>query len=113
MPRIIKRPLAETDLIDIWLFITEDSVINADAYLRRIEQLFRVLADQPLMGQNRNEIADSIKSFPIESHVIFYYALDDGIDIVRVLHGARDIEAVFYNKRISHFKDKLSGDGLR
>lgn len=94
MPRIIKRPLAETDLIGIWLFIAEDSVENADAYLRRIDQLLRVLAEQPLMGHTRNEIADDIKSFPIESHVIYYNALDDGIDIVRVLHGAMDVEVI-------------------
>ncbi len=50
MPRILKRPLAETDLIDIWLFIAEDSVQNADAYLRRIDTLLKVLAEQPLMG---------------------------------------------------------------
>ena len=74
MPRILKRPLAETDLIDIWLFIAEDSVQNADAYLRRIDTLLKVLAEQPLMGQTHNKITNNIKSFPVESHVIYYYA---------------------------------------
>ena len=95
MAKIIKRPLAEVDLLDIWLYIAEDSVQNADGYLRRIEQAIEVLAEKPLMGRSRNEIAVSIRSFPVESHVVFYYAVDGGIDIVRVLHGMRDFEAIF------------------
>ena len=95
MPVILKRPQAKIDLIDIWSFIAEDSPQNADNYLHKIESVFTILATQPLMGQNRNEIQANIHSFPVESYTIFYYALDDGIDIVRVLHGAQDVKAIF------------------
>ncbi len=47
------------------------------------------------MGRARQELADSMRSFPFGRYVIFYVPLEDGIDVVRVLHSARDIDAVF------------------
>ena len=55
----------------------------------------RVLATQPMMGRARDELAPGVRSFPFGRYVVFYMPLDDGIDVVRVLHGARDIDAVF------------------
>lgn len=95
MPHINKRPQAEIDLIDIWLYIAEDSPQNADQYLRRIDKVFNILAEQPLMGKNRNDIESDIRSFPVDDHIIIYFPLDNGIDIVRVLGAAQDIKALF------------------
>src|SRR5690606_18020582 len=95
MPVIYKRPQAKTDLIDVWLYIANDSSQNADQYLRKIEQAMQTLSEQPLMGKSRSEIHDGIRSFPIDSHVILYFPLEDGIDIVRVLGGGQDIESYF------------------
>ncbi len=60
-----------------------------------IDEQFRVLATQPSMGRARDELAPDVRSFPFGRYVIFYMPLDDGIDVVRVLHGARDVDAVF------------------
>lgn len=40
-------------------------------------------------------LAPDVRSFPFGRYVIFYLPIDDGIDVVRVLHSARDIDAVF------------------
>ncbi len=53
------------------------------------------MATQPMMGRARDELALGVRSFPFGRYVVFYVPLDDGIDVVRVLHGARDIDAVF------------------
>jgi toxin ParE1/3/4 len=50
---------------------------------------------QPMMGRARDEIEQGLRSFPFGRYVIFYMPSDDGIDVVRVLHSARDIDAVF------------------
>ena len=55
----------------------------------------RVLATQPMMGRARDELAPRVRSVPFGRYVVFYVPLDDGIDVVRVLHGARDIDAMF------------------
>jgi toxin ParE1/3/4 len=36
-----------------------------------------------------------LRSFPVGRYVIFYLAIPGGVQIVRVLHGARDIEVAF------------------
>lgn len=95
MPRITRRPLAETDILEIWDYIADDSLAAADRWVDRLDEQFRLLAAQPMMGRARDELAPGVRSFPFGRYVVFYVPLDDGIDVVRVLHGARDIDAVF------------------
>ena len=95
MPQVTRRPLAETDILEIWDYIAEDSLAAADRWVDQLDEQFRVLATQPMMGRARDELAPGVRSFPFGHYVVFYVPLDYGIDIVRVLHGARDIDAVF------------------
>ena len=41
-------------------------------------------------------MSQNLRSFPFGRYVIFYLALPGGIEIVRVLHGARDLDAIFH-----------------
>ena len=95
MPQVALRPLAETDILEIWDYIADDSLAAADRWVDRLDEQFRLLAAQPMMGRARDELAPGVRSFPFGRYVVFYVPLDDGIDVVRVLHGARDIDAVF------------------
>jgi toxin ParE1/3/4 len=95
MPVIRKRPRALDDLSEIWSYIADDSVAQADAFIDSIDEQLRMLATQPLMGRAREELAPNLRSLPISRYVIFYEALPDGIVIVRVLHSARDVDAQF------------------
>jgi toxin ParE1/3/4 len=95
MPQVARRPLAQTDILDIWDFIADDSVVAADRWVDDLDAHFRVLAAQPMMGRARDELAPGVRSFPIGRYVVFYVPLVDGIDVVRVLHSARDIDATF------------------
>jgi toxin ParE1/3/4 len=95
MPRVTRRPLAEADVLHIWDHIADDSLTAADHWVDRLDEEFRLLASQPMMGRARDELASGVRSFPFGRYVIFYVPLDDGIDVVRVLHGSRDIDAIF------------------
>ena len=95
MARIVRRPLAAADVDEIWDYIAEDSPEQADAWVDRLDAKLRVLATQPTMGRAREELAPGLRSLPFGHYVIFYLPLPDGIDVVRVLHSARDIDAVF------------------
>lgn len=95
MPRVVRRPLAGVDIADIWDFIAEDSVTQADAWVDRLDSKLRLLATQPLMGRSRDELSPNLRSQPFGRYVIFYEPLSDSIDVVRVIHSARDIESVF------------------
>jgi len=47
------------------------------------------------MGRARHELAADIRSFPFGRYVIIYTPVDGGINVVRVLHSARDVDAAF------------------
>jgi toxin ParE1/3/4 len=59
-----------------------------------LDDQFRPLAMQPTMGRACEDLAPSVRSFPVGRYVVFHVPIEDGIDVVRVLHGARDIDAM-------------------
>lgn len=95
MARVTFRPQAEIDVLDIWSYIAEDSMTEADRWVDQLEECLATWATQPLMGRLRDELADHLRSLAFGHYVLFALPLPDGIDVVRVLHGARDIDAVF------------------
>jgi toxin ParE1/3/4 len=86
---------AAADLREIWIYIAKDSPRAADRLVDRIQRLFPKLADTPAIGRTREELAPLLRSLPVGNYLIFYRPFPDGIEITRVLHGARDLEAVF------------------
>lgn len=56
---------AETDLLDIWLYIAEDQPINADRYLDKLLEKAQKLAEFPDLGRDRPELTEGLKSFPL------------------------------------------------
>lgn len=94
MPKIIKRPRAKSDLAEIWDYIAEGSEARADAFVETIGQKLQILAERPNIGRPRDELVDALRSFPVGRYVIFYMPIENGIDVVRVLHGARDLDSV-------------------
>ena len=95
MSRLRISPRASEDLIEIWSYIAEDSVANADAFIDKMYETIQFLADKPGLGRHREELAPGIQSFPFGRYIIFYRVVAGAIEVVRVLHGARDIENTF------------------
>ncbi|MCH7807847.1 MAG: type II toxin-antitoxin system RelE/ParE family toxin [Planctomycetes bacterium] len=86
---------ARSDLDDIWLYIASDNVTAADGFIDVLVGKFQTLATQPGVGRTRDELGESVRSFPVGNYVIFYRAMRDGIEVARVLSGFRDIPNVF------------------
>ena len=95
MLRILRSPEAENDLDEIWWFIAQDNPGNADKLIDEIESTSRKLARFKSMGRNRDELHPGLQSFPVGKYLIFYMPINGGIEIVRVLHGMMDIDALF------------------
>ena len=95
MPSLAISPEAEQDLLEIWLYIAEDSPVNADRFLDRLEGKALNLARAAQIGADRPDLAPGLRSFPVDRYVLYYRASTNGIELVRVLHGSRDIEHVF------------------
>jgi toxin ParE1/3/4 len=92
-PRLTDR--AEADLEECWLHIARDDPLRAARFLGTVLAKCELLAEQPGIGRPRSDLAPDLRSFVVGRYLIFYRPLDDGIEVVRVLHGARDIEAAF------------------
>ena len=90
-----RRPLAAEDIAEICDHIADDSLRAADRWVDQLDEQFQLLATQPRMGRARGELSPGLRSFPFGRYVIFYEPIDGGIDVVRVLHSARDVDAQF------------------
>jgi toxin ParE1/3/4 len=95
MATILIKPLAQADLLDIWNFIASDSFDKADQLLKKIDSQLKMLASNPGMGTKRDSLAPNLRSFPLGNYLIFYRSINQGIEVIRVIHGARDIQSLF------------------
>ena len=86
---------AESDIDDIWLWIAEDSIAAAEEFTDRVEAAENRLARYPEIGQARPDLAAGVRHWPIAPYPILYRAQDDGVLILRVVHGARDLPRLF------------------
>lgn len=83
------RPKAKADIESIALYIAED---NSPAATRWIEDTYRHcqrLGEMPGMGVARSDVQPGLRMFPAGKYLILYQETDDGAEIVRIIHGAR------------------------
>jgi plasmid stabilization system protein ParE len=98
--RFVLMPEARADLTEIWSYIAEDSIDAADQALARLRDAFTRLARTPRMGHQREDLADARHRFwTVYSYVIAYRWETTPIQIVAIVHGARQLEA-FFQQRI-------------
>ena len=101
MAKFILDPSVEDELWAIWAFIAED---NPDAATRLVEaahETFKMLAANPELGRRgkfRHPRLRGVRSFRVsgfDKYLILYRAVSQGIQVLHVYHGARDLEALF------------------
>jgi toxin ParE1/3/4 len=86
-------PLARKDLQDIKAFIAQDNPKAAAQYMNILKQKCDLLAQTPTIGVCREEYY-SLYKFPVGNYLIFYRITETGIEVIRILHGARDIQNI-------------------
>lgn len=90
-------PAACRDLDVVWEYYAVEQ-LNPDAADRIRDELFdafRKLAKTPGMGHLRSDLAsEPLRFWKIRSYLVVYRAEREPIEIVRVLHGARDVQAI-------------------
>jgi plasmid stabilization system protein ParE len=81
---------AKADLVEVWVQIANDSIEKADEYISRLQETCELIADQPAMGVARPDIADGVRSFPVDNYIIYYEVHARTLSVLRVWHAARD-----------------------
>jgi toxin ParE1/3/4 len=95
-PALVWSTDAEADLFEIWNYLSrESSHAIADTRLRLIDECANRLRDWPYLSRTRDELLPGMRSVVVESHLIFFQVSATTVDIVRVVHGNRDIDAIF------------------
>jgi toxin ParE1/3/4 len=96
MIRVHISDAAEADLEAIWMHIATDSPANADRFLDRlVASITGTLSTAPLAGRARDEFEAGLRSLPYEKYIVFYRVRESIVDIVRIIHAARDLSAIF------------------
>lgn len=104
MKTVKKYAAAERDLIEIGLYIAEDSPGNAERFIDAIERECQKLADSPfILGSRCEGLHPDLRRHNFKRYAIIYKPVPDGIELVGVFHGSRELEAMFerLNERVA------------
>ncbi len=92
--RIRRLPRAIRDVDDIWLHIAADDPAAATRLVERLAAGIARLADFPESGPARPEIGEGARSVTVGRYLVLHRLNGDSVDIVRVIHGAREISGL-------------------
>lgn len=95
MPSFQFAPSARQDVRDIVAHIRLDNPAAAKQWFSDLREKCRTLAGSPRAGRVRNELRLNLHMFPFGNYLIFYKVTPNGIQVVHVIHGARDVPRVF------------------
>jgi toxin ParE1/3/4 len=95
MARLTITESARADLREIRDYIANDNPAAARRFVERLRTQARKLAATPGIGRRREDLRPNLFSFAVGRHILFYRPQPGGIVLVRVLHGARDLPALF------------------
>ena len=88
-PRLTEQ--AEADLDELWAYIAANNPDAADRMVDAVLEGSRMHVRFPGMGQSRDDLRPGLRCFVVSPYVVFYRPIEDTIEVLRVLHGARDI----------------------
>ena len=95
MIRYLFGRYVEGDLRDIRDYIAQDSPDSARRMMVRFVSAFRLLAKRPELGHVREDLLEpAIRFWPVGAYLILYRAAKSPIEVLAVVHGARDVPAI-------------------
>ena len=92
---------AEDDVAEIASYIGDDNPEAAQRFRKALQETGELLLGMPHIGSMRVSDRPAFKDIRVvpvrdfDKYFVFYRPVDDGIEIVRVLHGGRDYQALF------------------
>ena len=99
MKSVRLRPRADTDIDALVDYLLSDSPDSAGRFLDAVQKSCDLIGEQPGIGSRRYAHPPKLEGLRMwavsdfENHLIFYIERPSYIDVLRVLHGSRDIPA--------------------
>ena len=94
MSRYRVAPQAREDIKEIYRYIKAENPSAAKRVRDRLYEKCRLLAAQPYVGWMHPELPAEFRCTTAGNLVIVYRPRDNGVDIVHIVHSARDVEAL-------------------
>lgn len=94
MSRVVYSDIAKVDLREIWDHVSDDSQFQADRLIERFRSKLEHLAKWNTLGRPRPEMARNCRSYPFGKYCFFFRPIDNGIEVIRVIHSARDLDQI-------------------
>jgi toxin ParE1/3/4 len=92
--RIRRLPRAIRDVDEIWRWIAAEDEAAAERWTRRIVEATDRLVEFSNSGAPRPELASGARSIVVGSYLVLYRVGPDSVDIMRVVHGARELTGI-------------------
>ena len=94
MAEVRRTPQAEADLAEILGYLDQHNPSVAEHYATAFYEKGQALARLPEIGRGRPEIAPNLRSTLVKPYVLFYRLDGDVVQILRILHGRRDLRSI-------------------
>ena len=95
MKRLVFAPAANEDLLTIGAYIAEDNPDRAESFVAELEATALRIAERLRSFPSRDEISDGLGVAVHGRYLLLFRELEADVRIVRVVHGARDLRAIF------------------
>jgi toxin ParE1/3/4 len=96
MANVLFSDVAKADLREIWDYIADDSPLQADRLIMRFRSKLEHLAKWNTLGRPRPELGQDCRSYPFGKYCFYFRTREDGIEVIRRLHSARDIDQIAF-----------------
>ena len=95
MGLVRRTELSKLDYDQIHDYVAADSEPAADRLLRTFEEKLELLSQMPGAGASRRDLGKGVRSWPVGNYLLIYRPIQGGIELLRVIHGARKVRRVF------------------
>ncbi len=98
MNRYIIAPSASQDLNNIAEYFFKVNVQTGEKFFLKFNHKCQQLTKFPYLGRPYNHIKPSLRGLPLDGYIIFYRFIDETLEILRIVNGRQDLDALFDNK---------------
>lgn len=95
MRRCYVSPEASQDLNAIADYFVARNIEAGERLLAEFTKKCNNLLNFPNLGRSYEFIRAGMRGVPLDGYIIFYQVVEDGIEVLRVLNGRQDLEALF------------------
>lgn len=95
MPSVHYSPSAANDLVELSEYIARDKPDAAYHWIEEVESTCQLVANNPGLGQARQScVFGQCRSISMGHFVIFFRAVDNGVEVIRIVRGERDLDRI-------------------